>query len=1002
MTINTISTLPVAPARTDAPAIFVTRADAFLAALVVMQGELNTSIGQMNTDIAGVEANAISAAADAASAASSAAAAESASNATLWVSGQSYVQGDVVYSPIDFYSYRAKGATSGTTDPSLDSANWQSLVFNLPAQTGNTGKVLTTDGSSASWQTPSLDLGNYSATFKKYDEHVFTLGSATTNPVVMSVTKQVPQTNIIADETKFLTDTSLFEQLNPFEGEDAVIAPATINNASYTNKNDTSLLNYDEAACFANDGSFLYIAYGNQTVYKYPLTTPYDIGTIQASVANSGGIGGQFLGFFHHPSEDIIYIANTTGDLVEEFSTVSMSKTGNSFYVGTQTTSPRGISFSTDGTKMYVGDTGSEVIFQYTLSTAWDITTASYDSVSLSCSTQDSNITDFHFLASGKILYVVGATNNSVFQYTLGTAWDLSTASFTQSFSFAAQMVGGTYLLLMPPIPDFFYIAQNNFTNNHKYSLSAYLTFDTAYSSATIGGFIENSNGLNAQVSDGSGTLLVDSYPTNLSDLTFTSGNYEFNRVVAANGNIRPKQYVVGAADLVTTWSYVGVEAITGGSNFNGLAISPDTTTLIYNITGTGVYYSNRTDTGGYINGFGTKTLATDYPTNWIAMGMSNDGLYIMGRLISGDLTRYTLNVPWRLDLGYVSGSVVESTSLNDSGARDFCWTHDGLYLFQTAGTTQNQIWRYRVTSGIPYDVTNLAYEYNASSGANYIRGISISKDNLWIIASTESNDRVYYWYNGLPLTENTTLWSSFDQFILNGYGNYGGQITYFANDRFVAYYDAVNSQLRQFRCSTGIIQPNNNGIPYVNDRGIDTTYWQSLSIDIENPIEDAASECCFAVSVDGRETWVILSGTTVHSIARNNAGTWEYNSNTSLGSETWAAAPSNTEESALATAISTNTTNDNWTINVVKDSDWNYFSNNVLADSLDIAIINDPASNPDSDPPASHGDIILTFTANTKEQGALIGIDYDFDQPAGDKVRFSALENGTYKIRIL
>jgi len=170
MTIPTISTLPTAPARTDAPATFISRADAFLAALVTMQSELNTTIGAMNTDIGGIAAN-VTAAEAAQTAAETAetnaeaaqAAAEAASNATLWVSGTSYSAGDVVYSPVDYKSYRANTATSGTTDPSA-SADWTRLTYALPSQSGNAGFYLTTDGTNESWAAVAAGSGTITAT----------------------------------------------------------------------------------------------------------------------------------------------------------------------------------------------------------------------------------------------------------------------------------------------------------------------------------------------------------------------------------------------------------------------------------------------------------------------------------------------------------------------------------------------------------------------------------------------------------------------------------------------------------------------------------------------------------------------------------------------------------------------------------------------------------------------------------------------------------------------
>ena len=557
-------------------------------------------------------------------------------------------------------------------------------------------------------------------------------------------------------------------------------------------------------------------------------------------------------------------------------------------------------------------------------------------------------------------------------------------------------MVGSTYLLLMPPIPNFFYVAENGYTNNHKYNLPLNGTFDTAYSGATVGGVVETTNGLQALVTNSSGVLQIDSQPTNLQDLTIT--DYEYKRVDTSIGAVRSKFNVLNPFQF--TANAITTENLAYG--VRGAYVSPDTRHLMYFINGTGVYSAKRTDTGGYINGFGTKTLKFALTSTRGYMYMSKNGRYafFVGDNYSS-LYRYELNVPWDWSYGVNQDGYQEKLDFL-SQSWSICFTADGLYAFAVYGSSKNYVGRYQLS--VPYDISTMVLLGGNSGIPSYTRGIDVDDNGTRLITSSEGSSYVYTYYDsGAPLYEYTGTWNSIFDFNHNlGYNT--SSIQYAVKG---AYWIAADVQtatypLRQFRAADSIYGPNNYGIPYVNKVGMDTTYWQSITIEIENPAQSTSSEVCFATSVDGRNTWFILSGTTVHNIARNNAGTWQYNSNTTLGSETWVDAPLNHEESALAAAISLNTTNDNWTIDTVANSNWDYFSNNVLANSLDIAVINDPSSSIESTPPGSHGDIIITFTANTKEQGALIGIDYDFDQPASDKVRFSALESGTYKIRVL
>lgn len=131
-----ITALPTAPSRAR-PSTFASEADAFLAALSTFRTEVNTAgayfdtVGaEVDTDAAAAATSATNAATSATAAANSATAAAASAataGAIAWSSGASYTAGALVYSTVDYQTYRAITTHSGvTTDPSEDTTNWVS------------------------------------------------------------------------------------------------------------------------------------------------------------------------------------------------------------------------------------------------------------------------------------------------------------------------------------------------------------------------------------------------------------------------------------------------------------------------------------------------------------------------------------------------------------------------------------------------------------------------------------------------------------------------------------------------------------------------------------------------------------------------------------------------------------------------------------------------------------------------------------------------------------
>lgn len=184
----------------------------------------------------------------------------------------------------------------------------------------------------------------------------------------------------------------------------AAVAGGGISGATYsgTSFDISAQVNIPRVARFGDSGSKMYVLNFNDIIYQYSLSTAYDISTA--------------------------------------------SYDSKSFTTTTQGGQPYDIAFKSDGTKLYIvnsgggGTPGGTNVLQYSLSTAWDVSTASYDSVAFDYGTQDGFAGALFFGDSGTKMYVLGFNNASVYQYTLSTAWDLSTASYaSKSASLSSQ-----------------------------------------------------------------------------------------------------------------------------------------------------------------------------------------------------------------------------------------------------------------------------------------------------------------------------------------------------------------------------------------------------------------------------------------------------------------------------------------------------------------------------------------------------------------------------------
>src|SRR5690606_21173418 len=164
------------------------------------------------------------------------------------------------------------------------------------------------------------------------------------------------------------------------------------------------------------------------------------------------------------------------------------------------TGSSHGLFFKSDGTKMYLLNSSTvDRIIEYALSTAWDVSTASFSDV-FDVSPQDTDVKGIYFKPDGLTFYITGSTNDRVFQYTLGTAWDLTTASYASlSFSISTQTTTPIDLFFKSDGTKMFVIESANeifeYTLSTAWNVSTSSYVRTNVTSTGMGGIFIRDNG---------------------------------------------------------------------------------------------------------------------------------------------------------------------------------------------------------------------------------------------------------------------------------------------------------------------------------------------------------------------------------------------------------------------------------------------------------------------------------------------------------------------------
>jgi hypothetical protein len=677
-----------------------------------------------------------------------------------------------------------------------------------------------------------------------------------------------------------------------------------------------------------------------------------------------------------------MFVVGITGRDVNEYTLstgfdVSTASFVDSFSVAGQDTSPVGIAFNTDGTKMFVvGESGTDVN-EYTLSTGFDVSTASFvDSFSISSlGTQPRGI---QFNTSGTKMFIVSTDGDDVNEYTLSTGFDVSTSTFSTSFDLSSQDSAPTGIAFNNDGTKMFIVGEGadavySYTLSTAFSISTAsydsISFSVAAQETRPFGLAFNTNGTKMfivgldgdavyQYSTGTGIFFTTGYQpvhttASIDSTYWTDINSMTADQAAGDGNV----YYAISTDDRTTWTVI--------DNTDGER------DIVRNNAGTWQYNSNGTYASEtWVNGATNTELATlaeamegaadisgqfDVSTSvylqsfsiagqetgpqGIAFNNNGTKMFVVGD-IGDDVNEYALSTGF--DVSTASFTDAFSIAGQETIPTDVAFNDDGTKMF-VLGYIGKDVNEYSLSTG--FDVSTASYSQNFYIGdkEDDPQGIAFNNNGTQLFVVGFTNKTIYKYALSTGFDVSTAVYSQL--FSVASQEGFPRGIAFNTDGTKMFIVGSTDDEINEYSLSTAF---DLSAVTFVDNFSVAT--------------QDALP-MGMAFNTDGTKMFIV--GATGDAVYEYSVGTTAY--------------PNQMDKTQLDAV-----------------TDPNHIA---LGDDLDLAIIFNMTSG--TTVPSSDG-VAINYDANVLNKGAVLGTDYDFDAPAGDKARITALTAGNFKVRVV